>query len=196
MDSSITSIGGNEDRVILSSETTEPSSTLRYVRSALKPKHLTWLSRMPSFISIDSLFFACHGSPRSDTEYLFWNVRSSGAVLRSQEEMTEMVTEVDATIILCAHDHVPNSTVLPNGTLVVNPGSVGLQAFLDDTPYRHVMQNRSPHARYALVNENEDHWRVEHREVSYDWAAASTLADANGRSDWAYWLSTGKVGPD
>ncbi len=196
IDLDIQSIRGNEDRVIIPSDVTESSSTLRYVQSELKPKHLNWLSNMPAFASVDSVFFACHGTPRSDTEYLFWDVRSRGAVLRKKEKIEGMVKDVDAAVILCAHDHVPNSAVLNNGTLVVNPGSVGLQAFLDDIPYRHIMQNRSPHARYAVITEDEGLWHVEHREVSYDWAAASILADANGRSDWAYWLRTGKVGPD
>lgn len=198
IDRDIRSIRGNEDRVILSSNVTatEPRSTLRYVRSAIKPEHLTWLRAMPAVALIDGVFFACHGSPRSDTEYLFWDVRADGAAMRSLDALAEMVRGIGSAVILCAHDHVPNSTRLPNGTLIVDPGSVGLPAYEDDTPFHHVMQNDSPHARYALVVEEHGRWEIEHRRVIYDWNAAAAMAEDNGRRDWAHWLRTGKVNTD
>lgn len=194
----IRSIQGNEDRMILSSNVTatEPRSTLKYVRSVIKPEHLTWLRAMPAVALIDGVFFACHGSPRSDTEYLFWDVRADGAVLRHQDDRAEMVKGIASAVILCAHDHVANSTRLPNGTLIVDPGSVGLPAYEDDTPFHHVMQNDSPHARYALVIEEHCRWEVEHRRVIYDWDSAAVMAETNGRRDWAHWLRTGKVNTD
>ena len=36
-------------------------------------------------------------------------------------------------LVLCGHSHVPRAVGLPDGRLVVNPGSVGLQAFDDGT---------------------------------------------------------------
>lgn len=196
MNPAIRSIRGNEDRVIFSSDVGEPCSTLRYVRTVIKAEHLTWLRAMPPAALIDGAFYACHGSPRSDTEYLFWDVSSNGTVLRREEEMAEMVRGMDAPVILCGHDHVPHSIRLPDGTLIVNPGSVGLPAYEDDTPFHHVMQNDSPHARYALVIEEHGRWEIEHRRVIYDWDAAAVMAESNGRRDWAHWLRTGKVNTD
>jgi diadenosine tetraphosphatase ApaH/serine/threonine PP2A family protein phosphatase len=195
-DLDIQSIRGNEDRIVAARDVAEPASTLHYVRSELKPEHLAWLSRMPAAALINNSFFACHGSPRADTEYLFWDVRSSGAVPRSRDEIKEMTEGIRSAVRLCGHDHVPNSAVIPGGTLIVNPGSVGLPAYLDEAPFFHVMQNHTPHARYALVSEEQGRWRIEHRQVLYDWEAAAALASEHGRTDWAYWLRTGKARAD
>jgi predicted phosphodiesterase len=190
------SVSGNEDRVICSAGHIDPSPTLRYVRSSIRSKHLDWLSTIPPTAAIDDKLFACHASPCSDTEYLFWHVGPTGTVLRSNEEMAQMIKGITLPVILCGHDHIPRSVVLKNGILVVNPGSVGLQAFQDETPYYHVMQNHSPHARYAIVTEENGEWRAENRRVAYDWESAAALADKNGRHDWANWLRTGETNTD
>ena len=75
--------------------------------------------------------------------------------------------------------------------LVVNPGSVGLQAYDDDHPHPHVVENGTPHARYAVVEKTAQGWRVDLRAVPYDHMAASKAAFGRGRPDWAYALATG-----
>ncbi len=35
--------------------------------------------------------------------------------------------------------------------LVVNPGSIGMPAYTDDTPVPHAIETGAPHARYAVV---------------------------------------------
>jgi hypothetical protein len=75
---------------------------------------------------------------------------------------------------------------------IVNPGSVGLQAFDDDLPMPHCVETGSPHARYALLEGRGDgRWTVTFRLVEYDWSAAAAAAEAAGRSDWAHALATG-----
>jgi hypothetical protein len=83
---------------------------------------------------------------------------------------------------------------LGDGRLVVNPGSVGLQAYDDEHPHPHVVENASPHARYALLTRSALGWQVDLRSVPYDHEAAALLADANRRPDWADALRTGFVG--
>jgi hypothetical protein len=51
--------------------------------------------------------------------------------------------------------------------LIVNPGSVGLQAYDDEHPHPHVVENGAPHARYAIV-EKPAGWQVDLRAVPYD----------------------------
>ncbi|UCF71213.1 MAG: metallophosphoesterase family protein [candidate division WOR-3 bacterium] len=196
VDLNIRSVRGNEDRMICSARENELSPTLQYVRSRLKREQVEWLSCLPCTATIDNVLFACHGSPRSDTEYFFWHINPDGKVLRNGCEMEKMVKKISCRVVLCGHDHVPRSLFLNNGTLVVDPGSVGLQAFQDETPHRHAMQNHSPHARYTILTEGNGTWHAEHQEVVYDWEAASSLAGKNGRADWAFWLRTGQVKAD
>ena len=80
------------------------------------------------------------------------------------------------------------------GTLIVNPGSVGLPAFDDDHPHAHHMETGSPHARWALVERVASGWQVQQRATAYHCAAATCQAEAAVRGDWADALRTGRVG--
>jgi hypothetical protein len=82
---------------------------------------------------------------------------------------------------------------LDDGRVIVNPGSVGLQAFSDDDPFPHTMAVGSPHARYALIERTRGGWRVEMMAVAYDWDAAAVLAEQQERPDWARALRTGTL---
>ena len=106
--------------------------------------------------------------------------------------MAARLGAVAAPLVLCGHTHMPR-VAHSGGTLVVNPGSVGLPAFDDDHPHAHRMETGSPHARWALV---EHAWRG---------LAGAAAADrlrlpgrgaggSAGRGDWADALRTGRVG--
>ncbi len=75
--------------------------------------------------------------------------------------------------------------------MVVNPGSVGLPAYIDDIPHPHTMQAGSPHARYSVLSATEKGWQVKNVALDYDWRPAVAAARCNGRQDWAHWLRTG-----
>jgi len=109
------------------------------------------------------------------------------------EEVVDRAGDAQASLILCGHTHVPRSMQLDDGRLVVNPGSVGLQAYDDDLPYPHKAENGTPHARYAVVERTGAGWSVEHYAVAYDWQAAAEVAARHGREDWAYALRTGRM---
>lgn len=96
-------------------------------------------------------------------------------------------------MVLCAHTHVPRVVSLPNGRLIVNPGSVGLPAYEHDTPHPHYMEAGSPHARYAILELHSNGWHVELVAVPYNWQAAANRAHQNGRDDYVHWLSHGRV---
>jgi len=102
---------------------------------------------------------------------------------------------LEASLILCGHTHVPRAMQVAAGPLVVNPGSVGLQACDDDQPRPHVIETGSPLARWGIVERRGDSaWSVQLRATPYDWQAAAARAEANGRGDWADALATGFVG--
>ncbi len=91
---------------------------------------------------------------------------------------------------------MPRFVQLADGRAVINPGSVGLQAFSDLEPFNHATETGAPHARYAVLERRKaaDPWQVSFRIVAYDWNAAAERAAAKGREDWAKWLRTGYAG--
>ncbi|MNT34733.1 hypothetical protein D3C72_1707300 [compost metagenome] len=77
------------------------------------------------------------------------------------------------------------------GMLLVNPGSVGLQAYSDDHPVAHQVENGSPDARYAIVERTAQGWQVEFVSVPYPHESMALLAEQRGRPEWAFALRTG-----
>jgi putative phosphoesterase len=188
----VVSVQGNEDRIIFEEGPgAEISPTLDYVRDELSQPDLDWLETMEMTAVVDGDLFLCHGTPRKDDEYLLHDILDSGVVLKRFEELMNRTASVAQDVILCGHDHLPNCVSLPNGKMIVNPGSVGLQAYEDDTPFPHGIATGSPLASYCLLARDQNGWLVTHHKIFYDWEAASRRALENDRSDWARWLTTG-----
>ena len=96
-------------------------------------------------------------------------------------------------LIACGHTHLPRSVRSSTGQLIVNPGSVGLQAFADTHPYPHIIENGSADARYAIVEKRNGHWVPALIAVPYDHASVAPLARQRGLNDWARALQTGYI---
>jgi hypothetical protein len=79
------------------------------------------------------------------------------------------------------------------GRLIVNPGSVGLPAYEDDTPEYHVMETGATHARYAILERVQGRWVAELVAVPYDYLLAADQARKNNRPDWEIALRTGSM---
>ncbi|MFW9990681.1 MAG: metallophosphoesterase family protein [Candidatus Odinarchaeota archaeon] len=192
IDNKITSVSGNEDRILVEEqENGEINRTLVGVKEQLTDEHLEWLQNLKGSIVHNGLFL-CHGSPERDDEYLVEQVLEQGIILRNDEELVKKLVSVKQQVILCGHSHVPRMVYLSDRKLIINPGSVGLQAYTDDMPYPHGMETGSPHARYSIISESENGWHVEMLAVPYDWEVAATVAKKNARPDWARWLRTGR----
>ena len=183
------SISGNEDRIIW--ENDHDNETLKFVRGSLDNNAIEWLRNLPKIRELDIGLVMFHGTPRSDEKYLLQKVNANGIQNRTAKGISIILSDYSSTLYLCAHDHCPGSIMLENGALVVNPGSVGLQAYTDDTPHPHKIENGSPHARYAIISQDEAGWYVNFIIVEYDWEKAARMADKNARPDWAFWLKKG-----
>ena len=88
---------------------------------------------------------------------------------------------------------MPRIVRLGSGGQIVNPGSVGLQAYDDITPGRMSSRQGHPAARYAVIERGPDGWQAELRQVvttSNPWLASLSSA---GRPDWAVALRTGHL---
>jgi len=183
-------VRGNEDRLLDESGTdTQTSPSLQFTRERLLPHHLAWLRELPLTLSTSEGFFLCHGTPTCDDDYLLFEATPTGLHRRPVRDLSAMLVDVPSTGLLCGHDHTPASVELDDGRVIVNPGSVGLPAYEAEEPHHHVIENRTTHARYAILEPADRGWLVEQRAVPYDWQAAAAAARAHGRPDWAFWLS-------
>jgi len=188
-----TTIRGNHDRWLLEKAPSEMGRSDAAAFAELKNHHHAWLSTLDDTATLEDIFL-CHGTPGSDTTYLLETVEQTGHVrLGTQAEVIRRLGSEHAPVILCGHTHVPRFVRLTDGRAVINPGSVGLQAFSDLEPFNHATETGAPHARYAVLERAKaaDPWQVSFRVVAYDWDGAAKRAAEKGREDWARWLRTG-----
>lgn len=185
-------IVGNEDRKLFEASQDDIAShpTIAYDRRDLGDEPIEWMRSLPASTRVGDIF-ACHGTPDGDLVYLLEDVTGGDAQLRDERTISELLGRIDQRVVVCGHTHTPRAITLGNGTLIVNPGSVGLPAYDDDLPVPHRMQTGTPHARWAMLTETPQGWLAELRSTAYDFDAAARQAEAQRRPDWARWLRSG-----
>jgi len=185
-------ISGNHERQLLTFEFDRMRVSDQFAYAVLQPEHRAWIGSLPETLRLHDVLMV-HGTPRSDLECFLETVTESGMRKASIAEVEQRAGETDAALILCGHTHVPGALRLSGDRLVVNPGSVGLQAFEDDYPFPYKVETGSPHARYALLESTRGRWSADLLAVSYDWDTAAALAETRSRNDWGRALRTGRV---
>jgi predicted phosphodiesterase len=149
---------GNADRELLSDEIAPGGLAGEWVVSQLEDRHREFIAGLPETIELDvagvGRVLFCHGSPRSDEEM----------ILRTtpDERLRDMLTGVDADVVVCGHTHMQFDRVV-DGIRVVNAGSVGLAY-------------GGPGAHWLALGPG-----VEHRRTDYD---NESFADRVAASDW------------
>jgi diadenosine tetraphosphatase ApaH/serine/threonine PP2A family protein phosphatase len=187
-------VRGNHDRYLLDTPPERMGSWESDAHPQLAPRHLQWLSRLPTTQIYRDAVFLCHATPASDEVYWLERVSPEGHVhLRSLEEIEALASGVEQMLILCGHSHVPRLVQLSDGRLIVNPGSVGCPAYEDDHPVFHKVETGHAMASYAVLEQIDGRWLVQFRNVPYDHMAMSRLAASRGRQDWASALASGRV---
>jgi len=120
------------------------------------------LAALPESAPVDDRGTAWHGSPVSD-------MRSF--LPRPADDEEELLRGVEDPLLVFGHTHLQFRRTADNGTLLVNPGSVGIPL---DGDHR---------AGYALLHDDGD---IELRRVAYDHAAsAAELRERFGAAPWA-----------
>lgn len=186
-------IAGNHERQLLASDPAKMGASDLFARQALSPTQLEWLASLPPTLQWRHDVYFCHANPHDDLHYLLHRVEPDQVRDASSAEIAAMIGDAGTHVVGCGHTHLPRQVKLDDGRIIFNPGSVGLPAYDWDYPHFHVMEEGSPQARYAILSgENEDRM-VELIGVDYDYEAAATRAEANGRMDWAGPLRTGKA---
>jgi putative phosphoesterase len=186
-------IKGNHERQVLAGDPARMRKSDLRAHQTLRADQLAWMASLPETMWLTPDVLLVHGTPASDNHYFLETVIETGCRPATPSEVARAAGEIDASLILCGHTHIQRAMRLDDGRFIVNPGSVGLQAYEDDLPYPHRVETGSAHARYATLTLDAGRWQAEFHQVEYDWSAAAAAAEANGRVDWVAPLLTGHV---
>lgn len=189
----IPTIRGNHERQLLTLQAEEMGESDRHAKAELLPEHFAWLNGFPSTLALADGMFLCHGTPSSDLDYFLETVDKTGCRPAEIDEVEQRANGCAMSLIVCGHTHLPRVARLKDGRVVMNPGSVGLQAYPAKWPQVHMMEAGSPHARYAIAERADGGWNIDLIEVAYNWDEAARIAEANGRADWGTGLRTGRL---
>ena len=194
MEHDFITISGNQDRQIYEStdEEIESNPTMQFILDDLGSKPLEWMKSLPFDKQVNEDVYFCHGTPKNDLVYLLEDVSRGYALLRSDNEIIDLLAGQKSKLICCGHTHTPRAVNLSSGQLIVNPGSVGLQAYTDEEPVVHSMENFTHHASYSIVEKVDSEWVVQNIKVPYDYQRAVNESKKRNRSDWVHFLSTGR----
>ncbi len=183
-------VAGNHERQLVEGAGGFSDSFARPLLSAL---HMDWIGGLPgSLFLAGGEIFACHGSPAGgDLEYLLEDVQGGRPVLDLPSRIRPRLAGCGAArVVLCGHTHIPRIVSL-DGTLVVNPGSVGMPAYRGRSPVPHAMQAGSPHARYGVLEQTRAGWQATLHAVRYDTEAAARQAEQAGAEAAAHAIRHG-----
>lgn len=184
-------VRGNHDRWLIETPPEQMGRSDQHAFAQLDMREEDWLRDLPATARPEPDVLLCHGTPASDTTYLTETITGDRVRAATADEVEARLSGERAQLVLCGHSHIPRMIERANGGLVVNPGSVGLQAYTDSDPF-HAVERGAPEACYALATRGTGGWSISFRTVPYDHEAAARDAGAAGRPDWANWLRTGR----
>ena len=184
-------LAGNHERQLLEFPAKGGSESDAYAHAQLTPEVFDWLRSLTHARALDDEIFLCHGTPRSDVEGFLDSVEGDHTRPATVEELAERCALAAPRVIACGHTHIPRVTQSARGQLLVNPGSVGLQAYEDDHPHYHRVEGGDAYARYATIEKRGGAWHAQIHPVPYDFEPMARLAELNGRRGWAHALRTG-----
>jgi putative phosphoesterase len=186
-------IKGNHERQLLAADLDAMGSSDRFAADAITPEQREWLTALPATLWVTDDVFMCHATPANDVDCFLENIRAGELIPATLAQIEERARPCSAPLILCGHTHIPRVSRLTNGQVIVNPGSVGIQAYEGHHPIPHVVEIGSPHARYAVVERAATGWTAELFAIPYDWEAAADLATEHRRPQWSRPLRTGFI---
>lgn len=186
-------IRGNHERQVSTLRPEKMGASDRHAFDTLSDAHRRWIAALPPVQRPASDVFMCHATPDSDVDCYLEDLIDGELRPAPRESIEARTGTCDASLILCGHSHIPRLLRLASGQFIVNPGSVGIQAYEGHDPGPHTVEVGSPHARYAIADRSPQGWQVEFIAVPYDWETAARLAEQRGRQDWVRALRTGFV---
>lgn len=186
-------IRGNHERQVLSLPAQRMGPSDRYALDTITDAQRAWMATLPAVLRPVPDVFMCHATPYNDVDCYLEDLIEGELRAAPLSRIEERSASCDASLILCGHSHIPRLVTLSTGQVIVNPGSVGIQAYEGHDPGPHVVEVGSPHARYAILERSANGWLADFIAVPYDWETASRLAFERSRPDWGRALRTGYV---
>lgn len=185
-------VSGNHDRLLWDSAVNEMGPWERWVIDDLSQETLDWVRTLPKSLVIGDLF-CCHATPHDDeTNWLDRRGPSHRVIARDLEKVESYADGIVQPVMLCGHTHTPRAVRLPDGRRIINPGSVGCPAYLDNRMEPNfIHQTGAPDARYAVIEKVDDDWISDLIAVPYDASEMIERARENGAKSWAHALLTG-----
>ncbi|MGB6308890.1 MAG: metallophosphoesterase family protein [Steroidobacteraceae bacterium] len=196
MELELPTVRGNHERQVLSMAPEDMGASDRYAYDTLTDRHKKWIGALPPVLPMADDVFLCHATPQNDVDCYLEDIVGGELRPAARDRIEARTGTCAASLIFCGHSHIPGVSRLGSGQVIVNPGSVGIQAYEGHHPGPHTVQLGSPHARYAIAERSPAGWLVEFVALPYDWDAAAGLAQKRGRADWERALRTGYVRPD
>ncbi len=150
-------IRGNHDRWVSGRDPARMGASDRYAYSQLNQDHRSWLAVLPTSADADHGILACHGTPTNDNHYLVEETFEGRLLRAGLATIRNRLGDVQVRLVLCGHSHQQHLIQLPDGPLILNPGSVGCPSYDDPGNDPHASEAGSPHARYAvlMIDEHE-----------------------------------------
>jgi putative phosphoesterase len=187
-------VRGNHDRQVATLAPETMGASDRYAHGQLEVQHLEHLKALPASLWAAPEVLAFHATSHRDDLYLMDAVVDGRLVRAGITDIEKRLGPTTARVILCGHSHRPDAVRLANGSLIVNPGSVGCPAYDDLSHPAHVSESGTPHARYAIIDIRSDaDADVAFKALDYPHEVAAQRAEANGRPEWAHALRTGMM---
>jgi predicted phosphodiesterase len=186
-------LAGNHERQLLEFEAKGGGESDAYAHAQLTPDVFDWIRSLRHSRPLDEAVHLCHGTPRSDVEPFLDSIEGDHTRPATAEEIAARTSLSGPRVIACGHTHIPRVVQAASGQLLVNPGSVGLQAYEDDHPHLYRVENGDSYARYATIEQRGGQWHAQIHPVPYDFESMALLAERNGRPGWAHALRTGRM---
>jgi len=186
-------IRGNHERQLLAPDMNAMGWSDRHAAESITAAQRAWLGALPQTLWATPDVFLCHATPDSDVACFLENIRAGEFIPAPLAEIDGRAHSCRAPVILCGHTHIPRVVSRTGGRIIVNPGSVGIQAYFGNHPIPHTLEMGSPHARYAIVEHGAHGWSADLIALPYDWETSAKLAERRARPDWARALRSGFV---
>jgi putative phosphoesterase len=192
---SVRYVMGNMDTTLLNDEKSAPIKA--FVLKEVSSQTIKGMESWPKSLELSDDIIAFHGSNVALNDYLLHKVVNGNLIMKTENEIEVSLQDIKQSIIFCGHSHQP-SIVEVNGKVVINPGSIGLQAFESKNESgKYASETGSGFARYSIVTVVDGKvLEVTNHCLSYDCSNNAETSILLGRTDYSKWMKSGFRGGD